>query len=110
MTLFWILFHSHILFLANVTQIAPNLFVRYFQSGVESLSSSYYLLIIKTFLLPLLMVIFALLIVRNIRKVRRVAVVPILTATGTTRRNELQSTNPSEVLMKRVRPSIMGTQ
>ena len=28
-TLFWILFHSHILFLANITQVAPNNFVCY---------------------------------------------------------------------------------
>ncbi len=88
-TVFWALFHSHILFLANITQVAPNLFVCYFQSGIESLFNSYYLLIIKVFILPLLMIIFALLIVRNIRKVRHVAIVPVLTATGTTMRNDL---------------------
>jgi hypothetical protein len=35
------------------------------------------------------MIIFALLVVRNIRKVRHVAIVPVLTATGTTIRNDL---------------------
>ncbi len=88
-TVFWILFHSHILFLANITQVAPNSFSCYYQSGAELVFISYYSLVIKAFLFPLLMIIFALLVVRNIRKVRHVAIVPVLTATGTTIRNDL---------------------
>jgi hypothetical protein len=97
-TLFWMLFHSHILFLANITQVAPNTFSCYYQSGVELIFISYYSLVIKAFLLPLLMLIFALLVVRNIRKVRRGAIVPVMTTTGTgtgtgtTIRNDLSTT------------------
>jgi hypothetical protein len=41
------------------------------------------------------MIIFALLIVINIRKVRHVVVVPVLTATGTTMRNDLPTSTVS---------------
>ncbi len=94
-TLFWILFHSHILFLANITQVAPNSFSCYYQSGVELVFISYYSLVIKAFLFPILLIIFALLVVRNIRKVRRVASVPALTATGTRMRNDLSTITTS---------------
>jgi hypothetical protein len=44
---------------------------------------SYYTVIVKTFLVPLLMIIFGLLTVRNIRSVRRVTVAPASMLTGT---------------------------
>jgi hypothetical protein len=91
-TLFWALFHSHILILANITQVAPNSFSCYYQSGAELIFISYYSVIVKAFLFPLLMIIFALLVMRNIRRVRRTAIAPVLSATRTpTMRNELPS-------------------
>ena len=92
-TIFWILFHIHILFLANITLTAPNTYICYFQAGLESLFNSYSLIVIKVFLLPLLMTIFGLLTMRNIRKVRHVANGLGLTANGTTARSDSQTTS-----------------
>ena len=90
-TIFWILFHIHILFFANIIQTAPNIYMCYFQAGLESLFNSYSSIVIKVFLLPLLMAIFGLLTMRNIRRVRRVANGLGLTANGTTARSDSQT-------------------
>jgi hypothetical protein len=89
-TVCWILFHSHILFSATIEQTAPNNFVCVLPSGINLILHSYYSLIVKAFLIPLFMTIFGLLALKNIRRLRRNTVAPVLTTTGTIVRGHLQ--------------------
>jgi hypothetical protein len=83
-TIFGILFHSHTLVLVNIVELAPNYFICYFQPGIYWVFISYYSLIIKAILIPILMLIFGLWSIKNIRSVRRVRPVPVLSRTRTT--------------------------
>ncbi|CAF0854570.1 unnamed protein product [Adineta steineri] len=71
-TIFWILFHSHILSSAVITQVTPNNFVCNLPPGTDLILHSYYSFIVKALLIPLLMIIFGLLALRNIRKIRSI--------------------------------------
>ncbi|CAF1569872.1 unnamed protein product [Adineta steineri] len=71
-TIFWILFHSHILSSAVITQVTPNNFVCNLPPGADLILHSYYSLIVKALLIPLLMIIFGLLALRNIRRIRSI--------------------------------------
>ena len=95
-TVFWTLFHSHILLSATIAQTAPNNFVFVLPSGVHLVLHSYYSLIVKAFLIPSSMTIFGLLILRNIRRLRHNTVVPALTTTWTTVRGHLQTSRSKD--------------
>ncbi|CAF3744727.1 unnamed protein product [Adineta steineri] len=84
MTLFWALAHSHSLVFTNILQIAPGVVLCYFQPGIYLTLVSYYSLIIKGILFPLLMLGTGLWTVRNVRNVSRIKPAPALTTTGAT--------------------------
>lgn len=69
--LFWILFHIHALILTEILQFGPNYFVCFYQPGAYTTFMTYYSLVINGSLPPLLMIIFGLWTVKNIRQVRR---------------------------------------
>ncbi|CAF5014836.1 unnamed protein product, partial [Rotaria sp. Silwood1] len=73
-TLFWALFHSHALIASNIKQIAPSSFLCYFQQGIHLVFVSYYSVIKETLAL-LLMIIFGLWSINNIRNLRHIRVV-----------------------------------
>ncbi len=89
-TLFWILFHSHVLFSANITEVASNNFVCALPAGINVIFHSYYSLIVKALMIPLLMTIFGLLALKNLQRVRRNIVAPVLTTTETIVRSHSQ--------------------
>jgi hypothetical protein len=75
-TLFWVLFHIHVLIWTNIIQIVPNQFLCYFQ-GVYLDFIGYYFLIEEIIALSL-MIIFGLWSIKSIRSIRRVRVAPDL--------------------------------
>ncbi|CAF0991618.1 unnamed protein product [Adineta steineri] len=83
-TLFWMLFHCHILFLTDIQEIAPGYFTCYFRAGSYVVFMSYYSLFVKATTVPLLMIIFGIWTAKNIRKVRQRRIAPIITNTGNT--------------------------
>jgi hypothetical protein len=95
-TVFWILFHSHILYSANILKVAPNSSVCFFPSGIHLVLHSYYSLTVKACLIPLSMIVFGLLALKNIRKVGFSTVAPVLTTSGTILRNHLKSSRSKD--------------
>ncbi|UJR06850.1 hypothetical protein I4U23_011139 [Adineta vaga] len=90
-TILWILFHSHILYSANINQIAPNTFVCSLPSGNHLIVHSYYSLIVKVFLIPSLLIIFGCLALNNIRRAHhRIIPASIVTNTGAIQRGQKQ--------------------
>ncbi|CAF1143524.1 unnamed protein product [Rotaria sordida] len=83
-TLFWILFHCYALLAANIVQLAPNYFTCYIEPGIYLTFISYYTLIVKASILPLLMTIFGLWTIKNVRSFRGAIVVPNISITGPT--------------------------
>lgn len=70
--IFWALFHSHELFLTNIIQTLPNVFLCYFEQDVYRIFLNYYLLI-KELLTLTLLTICGLWSIKNIRSsVRRI--------------------------------------
>ncbi|CAF1429642.1 unnamed protein product [Adineta ricciae] len=71
-SIFWALFHSHVLFLTNIIQIIPNVFQCYSEQGIYRVFLSYYVLI-KEILALVLLIMCGLRSVKNIRRsVRRI--------------------------------------
>ncbi|CAF0741859.1 unnamed protein product [Adineta ricciae] len=68
-TLFWALFHGFLLDLTNVAQLTPNYFLCYVDYRPYL---AYYCLIIKSILTPVLMIILAMQILYNIRRIHLV--------------------------------------
>ncbi|CAF1251649.1 unnamed protein product [Adineta ricciae] len=66
-TLFWLIFHIHALIFTVIIKSASGVDVCYFQPGVYLTLVSYYSLIIKAILIPILMIIFGLWTVKNVR-------------------------------------------
>ncbi len=83
-TLFWMLFHIHALILTNYIQLAPGYIICYFQPGVYLMLMNYYSSIIKGILIPLLIIILALWIVKNVRSRPCIAPVSIIPTAVTT--------------------------
>ena len=99
-TLFWLFFHIHALFLLTWVQIAPGLFVCYYQSGIYTSLMAYYG-VIKASLTVLSMFISGLWAVRNVRNVGRVGLAPAILATettGTIRRVRIGSSKDHQLL------------
>ena len=74
-TLFWALFHCHILIVSNITHFGPDISYCYFQQGLELTFAGYYSLI-KELLALSLMIICGLWAIRNLRSLRRVTAAP----------------------------------
>ncbi|CAF4058421.1 unnamed protein product [Adineta steineri] len=84
-TLFWLIFHSHALIFTTILETAPDIAICYFQPGLYLSVISYYSLIIKALLIPILMVILGLWTVKNVRSMNHVtAVVNASTSGGVT--------------------------
>lgn len=83
-TLFWLLAHSHTLVLMNILPFAPGYNVCYFQPGIHNILVSYYSVILKGIIVPVLMLILGLWTIKNVRNVGHVA--PATNTTGTERR------------------------
>ena len=101
-TLFWLLGHSHILFLLNIIQFAPGVNACYFQSGIYNILMSYYSSIIKGIVVPLLMLILGFWTIRNVRSVGRVAPAPTATGAETTVINALRSVHSKDRQLLRI--------
>jgi hypothetical protein len=89
-TLFWILFHIHALFFVNILQIELNTFICYFSPGSYLAFVGYYTLI-KSILIPLLIILLGLLTIKNIRQFRRVGAVPVSSVTRDRNRTRLST-------------------
>jgi hypothetical protein len=90
-TLFWMLFHIHALFLVNITQNEFDIFACSFTLGSYLAFAGYYTLI-KSILIPLLIILFGLWGIKNIRKFRRVGPVPVSSVTINRNRTRLSAT------------------
>jgi hypothetical protein len=95
-TLFWVLFHIYTLVSIDIIQVAPNYFVCYFTSDIGLLFMSYYTLIIKAILVPLIMVTFAVWTVKNIRSIRHARVAPAFWVNNTAEEGGLNSTRSKD--------------
>ncbi|CAF1170887.1 unnamed protein product [Adineta steineri] len=73
-TIFWALFHSHILIFASILQFAPYVYVCYFQPGVQTIFIAYYTVIIEMLVL-VIMITCGLCALSNMRKMRRIRVI-----------------------------------
>ena len=82
-TLFWAIFHIHALIASNIRQLAPQAFLCYFDRGIHLLFVSYYSLS-KEALVLVLMILFGLWSVKNIRSVRRARIIPDVSISRTT--------------------------
>ncbi|CAF1200559.1 unnamed protein product [Adineta ricciae] len=74
-TLFWLIFHIHALVFTVIIDSASNIGVCYFQPGMYLTLISYYSMIIKAILIPLLMIILGLWTVSNVRALSNVAAI-----------------------------------
>jgi hypothetical protein len=70
-TIFWLLFHIHALIYSEIVEIKFDSFHCDLQIGLYSTIVTYYSLIIKGIISPLLLILFSLWIVNNIRHTRR---------------------------------------
>lgn len=82
-TLFWALFHIHLLILINFVQFPSGFVICYFQPGIHTVFIGYYSLVIKGILIPILMLSFGLWTVKNVRRVTQVPCVSFLPTSGT---------------------------
>ena len=99
-TLCWSFLHIHTLILTNIVQLLPGVFLCFFQLGMHFTVVSYYSLIIKGILIPLLMLSLGLWAVKNVRNaacVMPVSVVPTL-STRTNRRTRADHLKDRQLL------------
>jgi hypothetical protein len=89
-TLFWMLFHIHALFFVNILQIELNTFICYFSPGSYLAFVGYYTLI-KSILIPLLIILLGLCAIKNIRQFHRVEPVPVSSVTRNRNRTRLST-------------------
>lgn len=71
-TFIWLLAHIHALVLTDLLQVGPGIFICYYRPGMHISLVSYYSLIIRGILVPLLMIVLGLWSVKNIRNIARV--------------------------------------
>ena len=95
-TLFWVLVHIYALILGNIIQIAPNYFACYFTSATALTFVSYYTLIIRSILVPLIMATLAVWTVKNIRSIRHARVAPVASAITVTAEGGLNATRSKD--------------
>ncbi|CAF1280224.1 unnamed protein product [Adineta steineri] len=94
-TCFWMVFHSHALIATNIIQLAPNYFLCYFSPGVYFVFVSYYS-IMKEIVALLLLTIFGLWSIKNIRSMRRVRAAPDISLSGTAVGDNAYSTSSKD--------------
>ena len=82
-TIFWMLFHVHALILSSVVEVAPNYFLCYFSSKTYLQVTSFYSLIVKAILVPVLMSILGIWAIRNVRGIGRMRAAPDLSSVRT---------------------------
>jgi hypothetical protein len=73
-TIFWIIFHTHSLIYSEIVAVRPNNLHCDLQMGLYSTLITYYTLIIKGIIAPVLLLIFGLWIIKNIRDTRRIII------------------------------------
>ena len=95
-TLFWVLFHIYTLVSLGILQFAPNYFVCYAASVTGLAFITYYSFIIKSILAPLIMAIFAVWTMKNIRSIHHARVVPVALLTSTAVEGGLNSTRAKD--------------
>ncbi|UJR18415.1 hypothetical protein I4U23_005320 [Adineta vaga] len=78
--LFWLIFHIHSLFFTNIINFTTDVGFCYFQLGLYLTLISYYSLIIKAILIPLLMILFGLRTLKNVRSLNYVRVIGVRNA------------------------------
>ena len=93
-TLFWALFHSHILIVSNITHFGPISFC-YFQQGLQLTFAGYYS-IIKELLALSSMIICGLWAIRNIRSIRHVTAASNLPVSRTVVEDGAHSTSSKD--------------
>ena len=79
LTIFWAVFHIHLLVLMSLIQAGPNSFICYFQPGTHAMLVNYYSVIIRGIVIPLLMIITGSWAMKNVRKLGHVGAVSIAT-------------------------------
>jgi hypothetical protein len=89
--LFWMLFHIHALFFVNILPIELNTLICFFSPGSYLAFVGYYTLI-KSILIPLLIIFLGLWAIKNIRQFRRVRPTPVSSVAGNRNRTRLSTT------------------
>jgi hypothetical protein len=89
-TLFWALFHIHVLILATITQVGPHSFLCYFQPGGQLTFMGYYQ-VIKEILTFSLMIIFGLWTIYNVHNIQHIRAAPTASVCRTTMGNTPRS-------------------
>ncbi|CAF1386367.1 unnamed protein product [Adineta steineri] len=90
-TICWILFHIHIFIFFKIIEVIPNYYICYTNSNVYLAFANYYGLI-KTIIIPILMLIFEVYTIKNIQSSHRTRAAPLTTTVG-----ELQEANRSPI-------------
>ncbi|CAF1484983.1 unnamed protein product, partial [Adineta steineri] len=105
-TLFWLLFHIHALFLTHNIEPAPNVIICSFQPGLYASFMNYYIILIQDILVPLSMIILGAWTVRNLRKRHQVnfatattAVTAVTTAAVTARPTHSKNNQLIQILI-----------
>ncbi|UJR11520.1 hypothetical protein I4U23_015701 [Adineta vaga] len=94
-TLFWMLFHSHTLFLIDIQELVSGYFVCYFRAGLYENRVGYYSTFIKGILMSFLLIIFGIWTWKNLRNVHRHRVIHSRSTNG-----NLVSHQENSVLLK----------
>ena len=99
-TVFWTLMHLHAAIVTDIVQIRPGVSLCFFQLGMHLTVMTYYSLIIKGILIPLLMLIFGLWSVKNVRGVRQITSVSVVSgfSTAITRRTHTNHSKDRQLL------------
>ena len=95
-TVFWLLFHVHGIIFSNILPIGPDALLCISEPGFYSEFVTYYLLLVKGILVPVLMTIFGTWTVRNIQRVRRRRIAPMVSITEQTSGSTLSSMNSKD--------------
>jgi hypothetical protein len=102
LALFWMIFHIHALIYMEILQYGVNYFVCSFPPGAYTAFITYYSLFIIGITPPLLMVIFGLWTLKNIRQVRHAIHPSSLSATGTTAVSRIYTPQPKDQQLIRI--------
>ncbi|CAF1414447.1 unnamed protein product [Adineta ricciae] len=69
LTIFWMLFHIHAFFFAEIIQVGPNMLFCFSQPGGHTVFTSYFALVFNAIIVPLCIILFGLWTVKNVKKV-----------------------------------------
>ena len=102
LTLFCLLAESHTLVLGFIQPIAPGVNFCYFQFGNYYKFISYYTAIVKGILVPLLMLIFGLWTIKNVRNVGRTGPISVKTSIATAQTTGFRATHSKDRQLIRI--------